>query len=168
MMLESSNPEALSMLYDKYASVLLGLITRMVGDEEQAECVLQKTFVSIWLQRSQFPASNLSLYSWVILLARDAAKTFLKTEKPQSFSKTAENSTFVLSADRTSLEVPPVPPKESNFICHLEPHDKTALDLVYLKGCTCEEAAAILNISVDELKISLKKAIKQLGADKAA
>ena len=44
--------------------------------------------------------------------------------------------------------------------------NRTAFDLVITGNCSIEEAAAILKLTVRELKLKLRNEIKQLGANK--
>lgn len=165
--LQKGQPEALGLLYDKYAPVLLGLITRMVQDSETAEVVLQKTFAAIWLQRATYDATKLRLLSWIILIARDMAKAALPKPINKVFSITEENSKFTTEETRKDSEAP-VERQVQEFCSRLEQSERMALQLVYLKGYSCEEAAAQLGIPVETLKVNLRMAVKHLGAERAA
>lgn len=163
--LQQGRPEALSLLYDKYAPILLGLITRMVSDPDVAETVLQKTFASIWLRKEEYPITKLTLLSWLILITRDEAKAAMLPFKAQVFSMSGEMSTFATGTNAHFEE--PREQQLQEFCCRLKENEKKALQLVYLKGFTCKEAATHLGITVEELKIILKTAVNQLGAEKA-
>lgn len=165
--LRQGQPDALSLLYDKYAPVLLGLCTRMVRDPELAETLLQKTFLSIWKQKAGFANSKVSLLSWVILIARDTARASLANNLVKQFSKPAESSTFTPAEPETHNGQTTMEPGLQEYCCRLELHEKTALDLVYLKGYSCREAADQLGIPEETVKASLKMAIKHLGAERA-
>ena len=52
-------------------------------------------------------------------------------------------------------------------LCTLDPQEKKALELLYLKGRTCAETAAELNLSVEQLKEVLKKAFTHLKAEQS-
>jgi len=151
--LRQGRTEALSLLYDKYAPALLGLTTRMMRSQEEAERVLQLTFMAIWERRTEYDASCLSLLSWLILITRDTAVAALKAsdkatrkDQPQSNGQAAKAV------------------KESFY--YLTPNEKAALDLVYLQGYTCAEAAAELQVAEEVLKTWLKAAGKHLREGK--
>ena len=157
MALRQGQPEALGRLYDKYSPVLLGLISRMMRDEEIAAVLLQEAFVAIWQRKESFDASGLSLLSWLILIARDTTKVALKSGK---FNGPAPNPGPDTPKEKANAQYTASPAKESFF--NLEPDEKAALDLIYLRGYSCQEAAAELGISVDTLKTRLKMAGKNL------
>lgn len=161
--MRQGQPEALGQLYDKYAPVLMGLATRMMRDQEAAEMVLQKTFVAVWNRRSEYEESCLSLLSWLILITRDTAMAALppgtshtqrtKGNPPSAANYKTGNGNNVSAA----LKV------KEKFI-NLAPNEKAALDLVYLQGYTCQEAAAELGIGEMTLKNWLKTAGQHLRA----
>ena len=155
--LRQGQPEALGRLYDKYSPVLLGLISRMMRDEEIAAVLLQEAFVAIWQRKESFDASRLSLLSWLILIARDTVKAALKSGK---FNGPAPNPGPDTPKEKANAQYTASPAKESFF--NLEPDEKAALDLIYLQGYSCPEAAAELGISVETLKSRLKMAGKHL------
>ncbi|MDQ4141384.1 MAG: hypothetical protein M3142_12795, partial [Bacteroidota bacterium] len=59
--LQQGQPQVLALLYDAYAPVLLGLITRIVRNPKKAELVLQETFLAIWQKRTAFNNSKSGL-----------------------------------------------------------------------------------------------------------
>ncbi|MDB5263468.1 MAG: hypothetical protein JWQ14_2751 [Adhaeribacter sp.] len=157
--LRQGHPEALGWLYDKYSPVLLGLISRMMRDEETAAVLLQETFVAIWQRKEAFDDSRLSLLSWLILIARDTTMTALKAGK----DKLNTNKPAVTNPETTTTHQHTAVKIKESF-CNLQPDEKAALDLIYLRGYTCPAAAAELGISIETLKSRLKMAGKHLRA----
>ena len=154
-LLEQGKSEAIGLIYDKYAPNLLGLITRMTGNQETAEVVLQETFVAIWQQKDTYNASRLRFFSWLILITRDTALAALKSGK------------YTLPDATPAIANSASPENQANsFISKLSPQEKTALDLVYLKGYPCAEAAALLGLPENTLKIILQTACQHLRAGK--
>jgi RNA polymerase sigma factor (sigma-70 family) len=154
--LRKGRPEALGWLYDKYSPVLLGLLSRMMRDDEIAGMLLQETFVAIWQRKESFDNSQLSLLSWLILITRDTAMAALKSGK---YNERAKSTVPTYLADKATKNTT-ARVKESFF--NLATDEKAALDLIYLRGYSCQEAAAELGISVDTLKTRLKMAGKHL------
>ncbi|MES2430963.1 MAG: sigma factor [Bacteroidota bacterium] len=142
-----------SVVYDKYAPALLGIINKIVDDQQLAEDVLTQTFVNAWDQRKFCSASYTSLLNWLINLARKTAFGIVKLKKQKN-------------------QVNPIDVYESvkNNTTHNlgENENNIAFDLVYYKGLNCIEAATLLNISVDELKTRIRMTIKLLKENKVA
>ncbi len=163
--LQNSEPEVLALLYDAYASVLLGLITRIVKNTQTAELVLQETFLTIWQQRANYHPERCGLLTWVIMVAKETALATLQNTKHSLAASGTETPASAVKEQqiRSSQSDKTFNLKLYN---HLNADEIAVLDLIYLKGCSCAEAAATLGISEENLKIILRQAITHLRATK--
>ena len=66
--------EALEILYDRHAAIVLGLCLQVTGDHRRAENVLQETFWQVWQSAIAYQNQNGPFTSWLFRLARDLAK----------------------------------------------------------------------------------------------
>ena len=57
-------------LYDRYSSTLYALLIRILGKAEDAQEVLQETFVKAWTSAKMFDALRGSEVAWLISIAR--------------------------------------------------------------------------------------------------
>ena len=64
---------ALATLYDRHASIVLGIALKVIGDQSLAEDVLQETFWRVWRSASTFQAQRGSFTSWLFRIARNLA-----------------------------------------------------------------------------------------------
>lgn len=64
---------ALEILYDRYASTVLGISLRIMGDQAAAEDVLQETFWRVWRSAASYQAQRGSFTSWLFRIARNLA-----------------------------------------------------------------------------------------------
>lgn len=162
--LRQGRQEMLGKLYDAYAPVLMGVISRIVPDAEVAEQVLQETFVAIWTRIGVYDASKERLLTWGLAIARGIALEAVKTgrydssAKPKNEKGPQQNKNITLQQGQLSEE----------HICLLEPLERKALELLYLKGRTCAETAGELNMTETALKEILKSAFAHLKAEKSA
>ncbi len=159
--LQQGDQEIMGLLYDTYAPVLLGLISRIVKDKEIAESVLMQTFLMVWQQKATYNASKMGLLTWMIMLAKETALQSLKGKQFNSVPNGQEIGTFAVPDDQ-------IAPGDGNQFCNLKPEEKASLDLIYLKGYSCAEAAVALGITEEKLLKSLKMAIKHLGTETAS
>jgi RNA polymerase sigma-70 factor (ECF subfamily) len=67
------NSAALEALYDRYASMVLGLTFKIVGDRAVAEDVLQETFWRVWKSADTYQSERGSFASWLFRIARNLA-----------------------------------------------------------------------------------------------
>src|SRR5947208_13953750 len=61
---------AFEALYDRYSSTLYGLLLRILSNAEDAQEVLQETFVKAWASAKMFDAVRGSEAAWLISIAR--------------------------------------------------------------------------------------------------
>src|SRR5258706_13697348 len=64
---------ALEALYDRHASIVLGIALKVIGDQGLAEDVLQETFWRVWRGASAFQPKRGSFTSWLFRVARNPA-----------------------------------------------------------------------------------------------
>lgn len=64
---------ALEALYDRYASTVLGILVRVIGDRATAEDALQETFWRVWKSASTYESARGSFTGWLFRVARNLA-----------------------------------------------------------------------------------------------
>ena len=62
---------ALEVLYDRYASRVLGISMKIVGDQALAEDILQETFWRVWQSAGTYQSQLGSFTSWLFRIARN-------------------------------------------------------------------------------------------------
>jgi RNA polymerase sigma-70 factor (ECF subfamily) len=67
------NSAALAVLYDRYASIVLGISVKVVGDQGLAEDVLQETFWRVWQSAATYQSQLGSFTGWLFRIARNLA-----------------------------------------------------------------------------------------------
>ncbi|HEX8152378.1 MAG TPA: sigma-70 family RNA polymerase sigma factor, partial [Thermoanaerobaculia bacterium] len=75
---------AFEALYDRYSGLLFGLLLRILGNQEDAQEVLQETFVKIWSSARMFDAVRGSEVSWLVSIARSRAIDRLRSRRLRS------------------------------------------------------------------------------------
>jgi len=81
--------EALAELYDRYASLLLALAHRVLGEAGEAEEVLQEAFLQVWNQAARYDPSRSSVSTWLILITRSRAIDRLRTRRVEERTTSA-------------------------------------------------------------------------------
>ena len=76
--LQSKSQEAFSALYNNYAATLLGIIFNIVKDREDAENLLQDSFVKIWRGIWKYDSSKGRLFTWLLTICRNTALDCLR------------------------------------------------------------------------------------------
>lgn len=157
-LLKNSNKEGISLLYDKYAAALYGVIHRILQNTEAAEEVLQDTILKIWNNAEKYDAERGNFLTWIINIGRNAA---IDRARLKSFNRRSEQIENVSH----SLEEAAINPETiglQELVNKLNPEQKAILDLIYFKGYTQSEAAEALEIPIGTVKSRLYAAIGKL------
>jgi len=64
---------ALEALYDRHASIVLGVLLKVIGDRALAEDALQETFWRVWKSASSYEPQRGSFTGWLFRIARNLA-----------------------------------------------------------------------------------------------
>ena len=162
-MLFGRNTLAPGILYDKYSSVLYGIIFRIVRDHDMAEITLQETFSKIWSDFQQYDASKGRLLTWMINVSRKLSleKMSSKYNYGQKLNLSAESYVSMLDSENIfsfnpeAIELKVIAQK-------LEPEYKMIIDLLFFHGLTQFEAAEKLNIPLGTVKSRSHAALQKL------
>ena len=144
---------ALSTLYDKYAPALLGMISRIVKKESDAEEILQTSFMHAWSHSGDFLATERSFFTWLLHIARCQS---LDKVKPESV-KNPGNKNSVYTGDDNNLAEKSNPASVQQLI----------FDLVYYQGLSCAAAAEQLAIPVEDIRKNIRMALKNWAGIKS-
>jgi RNA polymerase sigma-70 factor, ECF subfamily len=81
------NPAALEVLYDRYASRVMGLSLKILGDPALAEDILQETFWRVWQSAATFQSQLGPFTGWLFRIARNLAIDAYRRRsvRPQAF-----------------------------------------------------------------------------------
>lgn len=72
---------AFRQLYDRYAAIVMGLTTKILGDRTLAEEIVQETFWRVWRNASSFDASRGSFKTWMFGISRNLSIDSLRRYK---------------------------------------------------------------------------------------
>ena len=75
--LQNKDEAALAKLYDNYSPAIYGVILRMCKDEQQAQNLLQDTFMTIWEKGHQYDPQKGRFYTWAYRIAKNKTLNFI-------------------------------------------------------------------------------------------
>ena len=154
---------AFEVLVDTYKERLYWLIRRIVLNHDDADDVLQNTFIKVYKNISAFKGDS-KLYSWMYRIATNEALSFLKNKSKQlGISDVELQNRLVdnLQAD-VYFEGDEIQLKLQQAIATLPEKQKLVFNMKYFDELKYEEISKILNTSVGGLKASYHLAVKKL------
>ena len=134
------DPKGCEHLCESYSAVLYGYIIRMVNDRKTADKLLEKTFTSICKNIDQYKHSQLTFLTWALQFARSESVNYLCINK---LKNTAEKDTGKNKKDDT-----------------VGMNEIAILNMIR-QGYKVYEVSEILNMPVEEVKVNIRKAMKQ-------
>lgn len=157
---EGREEYAFSIIVKKYQQKLYYHIRRMVKNHDDADDVLQNTFIKAWAGLKNFREES-NLYTWLYRIATNETLTFLGKNK---------NMTLV-DADKTLMRQPAseqgmggdeIYQKLQQAIDTLPDKQKLVFNMKYFEEMPYEQMSSILDTSVGALKASYHHAVKKI------
>ena len=159
----STKEVAFTSLVKKYQEKLYWHIRRMVVEHEDANDVLQNTFIKVWNGLASFREDS-QLYTWLYRIATNECLTFIDQIKRKSvvnFDDVAEDFSNKVKAD-TNFDANRLEWKLQVAIQQLPEKQRVVFNLRYYDEMPYEEMSTILDTSVGALKASYHHAAKKI------
>jgi RNA polymerase sigma-70 factor (ECF subfamily) len=159
-LLRDRDEKGLSLIYDHYAATLNGIIVRIVKSPNEAEEILQQTFLKVWNGIDTYDNEKSTLYTWMARIARNTAIDKVRLKSFENQQKTESLNLPVHDNDRDYINTNEI--DVNTLTANLDKKYKDVIDHVYLMGYSHADAAKKLDIPVGTVKTRLRFAIKEL------
>jgi RNA polymerase sigma-70 factor (ECF subfamily) len=176
--LKAGDPEEVGRFVEANSEAVYRLALRMLGDAQDAEDVLQETFVKALRGLKTFEGRS-SLSTWLFRIATNEALMLLRKKKPDTIS---------IDEEREDDEGSPEPVQLVDWCCmpesellsdeskrHMEaaiqklsPALRAVFELRDIEGLSVKETADILNVTESVVKTRLLRARLKLREDLSA
>jgi RNA polymerase sigma-70 factor (ECF subfamily) len=160
---------AFEQLYDRYAPTLYALLLRVLGNPEDAQEVLQESFVKAWSNASMFDASRGSEAAWLISIARSRGIDRLRSRRLRSDRENdagreiSIHSAFVEKKTGADDAIRSQEQKAvRGALAELPEPQRIALELAYFEGLSQSEIAAKLGEPLGTVKTRMQLGMKKL------
>jgi RNA polymerase sigma factor (sigma-70 family) len=158
-----SRDAALSLLIKKYQKPLYWHIRKIVIDHDDADDVLQNSFIKIWKGLENFKGDS-ALYTWLYRIATNEALSFLRQKQKANtqsihpiehqLSKSLESDNY-FKGDEIQLKL-------QQAILTLPEKQRIVFNMRYYDELTYEQISEIVETSVGALKASYHHAAKKV------
>ena len=163
----SGDQGAAAGLYDRHARALYSLILRIVGDEGEAEDVLQEVFVQAFRQAGRYDSSRGAVAAWLLMMARSRAIDRIRTRRTRVEGRTGEvtvlndlpdsqpdASSAMLDEEQTRLV--------REALAGLPLLQRMAIELAYYEGLSHTEIAERLEQPLGTVKTRIRLGLLKL------
>jgi RNA polymerase sigma factor (sigma-70 family) len=151
-------------LVDNYKERLYWHIRRMVILHDDADDVIQETFIKAWKSLDNF-RGDAALFTWLYRIATNCSLTFLEKKKKLNSKVIAtENDDYLNKAVKNSqdFDANKLEWKLQLAIQTLPTMQKTVFNLRYYDEMPYEKMSEVLEVSVGSLKASYHHAAKKI------
>lgn len=160
---KKTRDEAFNLLLHKYQQKIYWHIRRLVIDHDDADDLVQDTFIKVWKNLEKF-RSDSQLYTWIYRIATNESITFLNKKKQRSNTPLDEVSaelseTLIASSnfngDKVQLKL-------QQAVLSLPEKQRLIFNMKYFDDLKYEEISEITGTSVGALKASFHIAVKKI------
>jgi RNA polymerase sigma-70 factor, ECF subfamily len=164
-MVEASDADAFSTLYDRHSRAAFSLAYRMMGDRTAAEDLAQDAFLKVWRGVGSYRAERGSVRTWILSIVHNRGidqlrshasrrrtqdrieATAPRSQPSEAFAETLRNS----QRDQVREALSSLPAEQLKI-----------LELAYFSGYTHVEIAELLSLPLGTVKGRMRVGLKKL------
>jgi len=153
--------EAFTRLLDRHVRGLQKFLLRMTGNAADADEVAQEAFLRIWSQAKRWQPDRVRFTTWLYRIARNLAidrhRKHRETtdEDMTAFADEAPDAPQLIDAERRQQLL-------RAAVSRLPERQRTALLLCHFEGLSNQDAADVLEVTVEALESLLSRARRTL------
>jgi RNA polymerase sigma-70 factor (ECF subfamily) len=158
--------DALGAFYDRYSSLVWGLLRRMLGESGEAEEVLQEAFLQVWRDAGRYDPGRATPRGWLLLIARSRALDRLRKRAA------IERREDTVAQEAASLAVAPLGSRRlellerrlriSSALDRLPREQRRVIELAFFHGLSQSQIAAHLGAPLGTVKSRALLGMKRL------
>jgi RNA polymerase sigma factor (sigma-70 family) len=157
----ADDPDALTECYDRYGTMVLAYLRRLVGPAD-AEDVLQQVFLDLWRSRARYDPTR-PLEPWILSIAHRRAVDHLRRETRRDAPVVSLSEPDLASTDRFVEEF-----AEAQVIGRalgeLPNEQRETLVLAYYNDLTQTQIAGRMNVPLGTVKARSQRGLRRLAA----
>lgn len=167
MRVAAGDVAALRALYDEHAARAIAIAMRILRNVEEAEDVVQDTFLEVWRRSAQFDDARGTAVAWIVTIARSRAIDRLRAT--QTAGRALDGVVANEDVMRTALPSPVDRMEErregtrvATALAALPALQRETIELAYFEGLSQSEIAAKTGTPLGTVKMQVKLAINKL------
>ncbi|PYV78464.1 MAG: RNA polymerase subunit sigma-24 [Acidobacteria bacterium] len=150
----------MTLLYDRYSSIVYAVALRVLGETGAAEDVLQEVFLQLWRNPGAFDSSRGNLGAWLAVITRNRAIDGLRKRRPET-----DIADVVVSVEpdmARDAERARAMEKVRGALGIMPAAQRSALEMAYFEGLTHVEIAAKTGEPLGTIKTRIRSGLLAL------
>ncbi|MER0442559.1 sigma-70 family RNA polymerase sigma factor [Emticicia sp. W12TSBA100-4] len=165
-LLKNKDQKGFNILYNNYSGALFGVINKIVQSDDDANDLLQDTFLKIWRNIDNYDSSKGSIFTWMMNIARNLSIDRVRSadfrDSSQNISMEQNIIYQVDTEHQTVMDVDSIGLRK--VVDNLKPEYRQLIELVYYQGYTQAEVSEEYGIPLGTVKTRIKAAVGSLRA----
>lgn len=165
-LLKNKDQKGFNILYNNYSGALFGVINKIIQSDDDANDLLQDTFLKIWRNIDNYDSSKGSIFTWMMNIARNLSIDRVRSadfrDSSQNISMEQNIIYQVDSEHQTVMDVDSIGLRK--VVDNLKPEYRQLIELVYYQGYTQAEVSEEYGIPLGTVKTRIKAAVGSLRA----
>jgi RNA polymerase sigma-70 factor (ECF subfamily) len=166
--LSSGDQASASALYNRHARPVYSLILRIVGDEGEAEDVLQDVFAQAFRQAARYDASRGPVAAWLLMMARSRSidRVRSRRSRPEAQTSDDEHAMDEMPGSMPDAASSMLDEEQARIVRRalvaLPPIQRVAVELAYYDGLSHREIADRLEEPLGTVKTRIRLGLLKL------
>ncbi len=158
----NGDTSALDTFYERHKPSMMQFLSAELNDHQLAEEVLQDVMMAVWKQAPRFEAKS-KVRTWLFGIARrQAVRARQRYRPPQHENLEAVHLVTTGNDPQKLMDEQANQNEMSAYIGQLPTNQQEALALVFFNGMKIKEAAEVVGVSENTMKVRLFRARKSL------
>lgn len=159
----SGTDEGFSRFYQRFAPGLFSIAYRILGEQKDAEDVLQEAFVQMWRKTGTYDAARSSLFTWAVMITRNKAIDRIRSRqrRQRTIDAAADELAEPAHAGDERADAAITSSEERQRIrgamATLPESQRDAIDLAFFGGLTQTEIADKIGAPLGTVKARIRR-----------
>lgn len=173
--MHAGDERALSVLYDRYATLVHSVVRRVTSDRCDAEEVVEETFWQAWRQAERFDPGRGGIATWLVMIARSRALDRVRSRRtmevriePQADGEMDQIEDAARPSPLDDATNEERRRRVTEVLATLPAEQRRPLELAYFRGMSQSEIAAATGERLGTVKTRVRLAMQKLRDGLAA
>ena len=154
---------ALRTLYDRTSAKLYGICLRMLGDEGEAQDVMQEVYTTAWTKAGQFDPAKAGAITWLTVLARNRSIDRLRQRRdPGAVLEDAADVASEAPSQLDVLEQSEDARRLEHCLDELDERAQTMIRAAFFEGASYPELARREDVPLPTMKSWIRRGLLRL------